>query len=56
MTRFTTGFIIGTTLAAAGIGYALYDSALKRKVLRQSRKAVKRAGWAMEEFADNHLR
>ena len=50
---FITGAIIGA-LGIASAGYALSDGRFRRKVCRQGRKMMEKAGDAIENFTSKY--
>lgn len=56
MNRFATGLIAGSIATAVGIGFILFDKDTKAKITESGRRAVKKAGNAMDDFADNYLK
>ena len=44
MGRFSTGLITGSVLAAVGVGVLMSDAKTRKRVVKDSRRAVRKAG------------
>ena len=52
MTRFATGLIAGGVIGAIGLGYAMQDKRMRRRVMRDGRRAMNKASDVMENITD----
>jgi len=52
MNKFTSGLIAGGIIGAAGFAVAMSDKRSRRHVMREGRKAMKKAGHMVENVTD----
>ena len=53
MNKFAAGLITGGVIGAAGLGYALSDRRTMRRVRRDSRRVMDKAGEIIENISGN---
>ena len=52
MNKFTSGLIAGGILGAAGLAVAMSDKRNRRYMMREGRKAIRKAGHMVENVTD----
>lgn len=55
MNKFTTGVLIGSAMAMAGIGYMMQDKKAYQKVAKKGKKMVIKAEEAIDDIMDNMI-
>lgn len=53
MNRFTTGIILGSVLGMVGVQYTMHNPSAKRKIMKNSKKAINKAGNIMEDVSSD---
>ena len=52
MSKFTSGLIAGGIIGAAGLAVAMSDKRNRRQIMREGRKAIRKAGHMVENVTD----
>ena len=50
--RFATGLLLGGVLGMVGAGFAMQDKAVRRKMLREGKQMVEKAGDLVEDATE----
>lgn len=53
MNKFATGIIIGSLLGMVGVEYTRHNSSAKRKIIKNGKKAINKAGNMMEDMSSD---